>query len=43
MKEGGVITSDAVRHPFHSIPLDSRNSLLKLAHEFDVLALRWGK
>ena len=43
MKEGGVIKSDTVRHPFYSIPVDSRKGLLKLAHEFDVLALRWGK
>jgi len=43
MKEGGVIKSAAVRHPFSSISPYSREGLLKLAHSFDVLALRWGK
>ena len=43
MMAGGVIASDAVRHP--SAPLDdaTRAGLLALARDLDPLALRWGK
>lgn len=43
MQEGGVIASDAVRHPL--LPLDSatRAGLLELAREVSPLALRWGR
>ncbi|MCC7038984.1 MAG: dihydrodipicolinate synthase family protein [Burkholderiales bacterium] len=43
MQEGGVIASDAVRHPL--LPLDpaTRAGLLELAREVSPLALRWGR
>ncbi len=43
MMEGGVITSDAVRHPLEPLHPQTRAGLLALAREADVLALRWGK
>ena len=43
MKEGGVIRSDAVRHPLEPMHPATRSGLLALAAELDVLALRWGK
>lgn len=42
MKEGGVIASDAVRHPFTPLPEATRNRLLALARTLQPLALRWG-
>jgi 2-keto-3-deoxy-L-arabinonate dehydratase len=43
MKEGGVIRSDAVRHPLEPLHPDTHAGLLELAHEANPLALRWGK
>jgi 4-hydroxy-tetrahydrodipicolinate synthase len=43
MREGGVIASDAVRHPLEPLPPQTREELLRLAGDLDVLALRWGK
>lgn len=43
MKEGGVIKSDAVRHPFSPLPELSRKGLLELASQLNPLALRWGQ
>lgn len=43
LMEGGVIRSDAVRHPLEPLHPQTRDSLLELAREADVLALRWGK
>lgn len=43
MMEGGVIRSDAVRHPLEPLHPDTRAGLLELAREAGVLALRWGK
>jgi 4-hydroxy-tetrahydrodipicolinate synthase len=43
MFEGGVIASDAVRHPLEPLHPDTRRGLLALARQLDVLALRWGK
>lgn len=43
MMEGGVIKSDAVRHPLEPLHPQTRAGLLALAREADVLALRWGK
>lgn len=43
MKEGGVIKSDAVRHPLTPLHPQTREGLLELARELDPLALRWGK
>jgi dihydrodipicolinate synthase/N-acetylneuraminate lyase len=41
MAEGGVIGSDAVRHPLQPLDAPTRAGLLALARELDVLALRW--
>jgi 2-keto-3-deoxy-L-arabinonate dehydratase len=43
MMEGGVIKSDAVRHPLEPLHPQTRAGLLALAREANVLALRWGK
>jgi 4-hydroxy-tetrahydrodipicolinate synthase len=43
MKEGGVIRSDAVRHPLEALHPATRAGLLELAREVDPLALRWGR
>ena len=43
MKAGGVIKSDAVRHPLTPLHPQTREGLLELARELDPLALRWGK
>src|SRR5579864_7496022 len=43
MKEGGVIASDAVRHPLAPMHPPVREGLLKVARRLDPLALRWGK
>ena len=43
MKEGGVIRSDAVRHPLEPLHPQTREGLLELAREVEPLALRWGK
>ena len=43
MMEGGVINSDAVRHPLEALPPATRAGLLELAREAQPLALRWGR
>lgn len=43
MKEGGVIRSDAVRHPLPPMNPFVREGLLKVARQLDPLVLRWGK
>jgi 2-keto-3-deoxy-L-arabinonate dehydratase len=43
MKEGGVIRSDAVRHPLEPLHPATRAGLLALAAELQPLALRWGR
>jgi dihydrodipicolinate synthase/N-acetylneuraminate lyase len=43
MMEGGVIASDAVRHPLEPLHPTTRAGLLELARELQPLALRWGK
>ncbi len=43
MAEGGVIASDAVRHPLEALHPATRAGLLELAREVMPLALRWGK
>ena len=43
MKEGGVIRSDAVRHPLEPLHPLTRMGLLELAREADPVALRWGR
>jgi 4-hydroxy-tetrahydrodipicolinate synthase len=42
MKEGGVIRSDAVRHPLAPMHPVVREGLLKVARKLDPLVLRWG-
>ncbi len=41
MKEGGVIASDALRHPLPPVHPASRAGLLELARPLDPLVLRW--
>ncbi len=41
--EGGVIGNDYVRHPQQPMSRRTRERLLQLARDLDVLALRWGK
>jgi 2-keto-3-deoxy-L-arabinonate dehydratase len=43
MAAGGVIASDAVRHPLEMLHPATRAGLLELAAELRPLALRWGK
>jgi dihydrodipicolinate synthase/N-acetylneuraminate lyase len=43
MKEGGVIRSDAVRHPLEPLHPATRAGLLELATDVQPLALRWGR
>ncbi len=43
MHAGGVIASDAVRHPFAPLNEPARAGLLELAREVDPVALRWGR
>jgi 2-keto-3-deoxy-L-arabinonate dehydratase len=43
MMEGGVIRSDAVRHPLQPLHPATRAGLLELAAEAQPLALRWGR
>jgi 2-keto-3-deoxy-L-arabinonate dehydratase len=43
MKEGGVIRSDAVRHPLQPMHPATREGLLEIARPLDPLVLRWGR
>ncbi len=43
MAAGGVIASDAVRHPLEALHPATKAGLLELARGLDPLALRWGK
>ncbi|EEX13213.1 dihydrodipicolinate synthetase [Citreicella sp. SE45] len=43
MKEGGVIGSDHVRHPLKPMSARTRERLLSLSQELDLIALNWGK
>jgi dihydrodipicolinate synthase/N-acetylneuraminate lyase len=43
MHAGGVIGSDAVRHPLERMHPATREGLLELAREVDPIALRWGR
>jgi 4-hydroxy-tetrahydrodipicolinate synthase len=42
-KEGGIIASDHVRHPQTPLGAATKEGLLELARDLDILALRWGK
>jgi 4-hydroxy-tetrahydrodipicolinate synthase len=41
MQEGGIIASDAVRHPTPPLHQATREGLLALARRLDPLILRW--
>ena len=43
MKEGGVISCEAPRHPFPSMHPDTRAGLMDAARRLDPMVLRWGK
>jgi 4-hydroxy-tetrahydrodipicolinate synthase/2-keto-3-deoxy-L-arabinonate dehydratase len=43
MKEGGVIASDAPRHPFPPLHPQTRAGLIETARRLDPLVLRWGR
>lgn len=43
MKEGGIIASDAVRHPFQPMQPEARAGLIKIARRLEPLVLRWGR
>jgi 2-keto-3-deoxy-L-arabinonate dehydratase len=43
MREGGVIRSEAVRHPLPALHPATRAGLIELARDLDALALRWGR
>ena len=40
--EGGVIGSDHVRHPLRPMSARTKERLLSLARDLDIMALRWG-
>lgn len=42
-KAGGVIKSDYVRHPLKPMCERTRERLLQLSNELDLIALKWGK
>jgi len=43
MKEGGIIASDAPRHPLPRLHPETRANLLAIARRFDPLVLRWAR
>jgi len=43
MKEGGVIRSDAVRHPLQHLHPATRQGLIEIARRLDPLVLKWGR
>jgi dihydrodipicolinate synthase/N-acetylneuraminate lyase len=43
MREGGIIASEAVRHPMPLLPPATRSGLVELARRRDPLILRWAK
>jgi 4-hydroxy-tetrahydrodipicolinate synthase len=42
MQEGGVIGSDAVRHPLQKLHPATRAGLIEIARQLDPVVLRWG-
>jgi 2-keto-3-deoxy-L-arabinonate dehydratase len=42
MKEGGVIASEAVRHPLQKLHPMTRAGLVEIARQLDPMVLRWG-
>ena len=43
LREGGVIRSEAVRHPTPPLAPSTREGLLELARRLDLLILRWAR
>ena len=43
MKEGGVIRSEAVRHPLQPLHPETRKGLIEIAKRLDPIVLRWGR
>jgi dihydrodipicolinate synthase/N-acetylneuraminate lyase len=43
MKEGGIIKSEAVRHPLQPLHPATRAGLIEIARRLDPLVLRWGR
>ncbi len=43
MQAGGVIRSDHVRHPLKPMSQRTKNRLLQLARDMDLIAMNWGK
>ena len=43
MREGGVIASDAVRHPLQPLHPATRAGLIEIARGLDPVVLRWGR
>ena len=43
MKEGGVIASDAVRHPLQPLHPATRAGLIEIAKGLDPIVLKWGR
>jgi 2-keto-3-deoxy-L-arabinonate dehydratase len=43
MVAGGVIASEAVRHPLEPLQAEARAGLMQLAKALDPVAMRWGK
>jgi 2-keto-3-deoxy-L-arabinonate dehydratase len=43
MKEGGVIASEAVRHPIQPLHPETRKGLIEIARRLDPMVLRWGQ
>jgi len=43
MKEGGVITCEAGRHPFPAMHPEVRRGLIDIARRLDPLVLRWAR
>lgn len=43
MMEGGVIGSDHVRHPLKPMSQRTKDRLLSMARDMDLIALKWGK
>lgn len=41
-KEGGVIKSDVCRHPIPSLDKKTKEGLLDLANNYDLIAMKWG-
>ena len=43
MKEGGVINSDFCRHPIKPLDTLTKNILIQMAKENDLVSIKWGK